>query len=82
MKVAKKELLENSGYNFFFVPQDLEALMATKDTAVKQLTGGIKMLFKNNKVTHLEGTIFFVLPFRTRKYSFVYLAELSVPEKY
>jgi pyruvate/2-oxoglutarate dehydrogenase complex dihydrolipoamide dehydrogenase (E3) component len=30
--------------------------MNNKDTAVKQLTGGIKMLFKNNKVTHLEGT--------------------------
>ena len=29
--------------------------MAAKDTSVKQLTGGIKMLFKNNKVTHLEG---------------------------
>ena len=29
--------------------------MANKDNAVKQLTGGIKMLFKNNKVTHLEG---------------------------
>jgi dihydrolipoamide dehydrogenase len=29
--------------------------MAQKDNAVKSLTGGIKMLFKNNKVTHLEG---------------------------
>ena len=29
--------------------------MAAKDNSVKQLTGGIKMLFKNNKVTHLEG---------------------------
>ena len=40
--------------------QDLDALMATKDTAVKQLTGGIKMLFKNNKVTHLEGKAFYI----------------------
>jgi len=37
------------------VTLDLAALMNNKDTAVKQLTGGIKMLFKNNKVTHLEG---------------------------
>lgn len=37
------------------VKLDLPALMAAKDTSVKQLTGGIKMLFKNNKVTHLEG---------------------------
>ena len=31
--------------------------MAAKDNSVKQLTGGIKMLFKNNKVTHLEGNL-------------------------
>ena len=37
------------------VKLDLEALMTTKSSAVKALTGGIKMLFKNNKVTHLEG---------------------------
>jgi len=37
------------------VSLDLEALMGTKNTAVKALTGGIKMLFKNNKVSHLEG---------------------------
>lgn len=33
----------------------MEALMKAKEGSVKALTGGIKMLFKNNKVTHLEG---------------------------
>jgi len=37
------------------VKLDMAALMAAKDNSVKSLTGGIKMLFKNNKVTHLEG---------------------------
>lgn len=32
------------------VSLDLDALMTTKSDAVKALTGGIKMLFKNNKV--------------------------------
>ena len=38
-----------------FYKNFLDALMGTKNTAVKALTGGIKMLFKNNKVSHLEG---------------------------
>lgn len=29
--------------------------METKRSAVKALTGGISMLFKNNKVTHIKG---------------------------
>jgi len=37
------------------VKLDLEALMGEKSKAVSALTGGIKMLFKGNKVTHLEG---------------------------
>ena len=37
------------------VELDMEALMKAKEGSVKALTGGIKMLFKNNKVTHLEG---------------------------
>lgn len=37
------------------VELDMEALMKAKENSVKALTGGIKMLFKNNKVTHLEG---------------------------
>merc|ERR1719479_707675 len=37
------------------VSLDLPTLMEAKDNSVKALTGGIKMLFKNNKVTHVEG---------------------------
>merc|ERR1712149_6245 len=37
------------------VKLDLPKLMGEKEKSVKALTGGIKMLFKNNKVTHVEG---------------------------
>lgn len=37
------------------VSLDLEKLMLTKTTAVKQLTGGIAQLFKKNKVTLING---------------------------
>merc|ERR1719479_773912 len=37
------------------VSLDLPTLMEAKDNSVKALTGGIKMLFKNNKVSHIEG---------------------------
>lgn len=37
------------------VKLNLENLMGEKSKAVNALTGGIKMLFKGNKVTHLEG---------------------------
>lgn len=37
------------------VKLDLDTLMGTKRDAVKALTGGIAMLFKNNKVTHIKG---------------------------
>merc|ERR1719282_187167 len=37
------------------VKLDIQKLMGEKDKSVKALTGGIKMLFKNNKVTHVEG---------------------------
>merc|ERR1719208_645945 len=37
------------------VKLNLEAMMGEKKKAVGALTGGIKMLFKGNKVTHLEG---------------------------
>ena len=37
------------------VKLDMEKLMGEKEKSVKALTGGIKMLFKNNKVTHVEG---------------------------
>lgn len=60
LKVSKKKisilvLVLNTTYVLFFPPVgevslDLDALMATKSGAVKALTSGIAMLFKNNKV--------------------------------
>ncbi|RCK63538.1 Dihydrolipoyl dehydrogenase, mitochondrial [Candida viswanathii] len=42
------------------VKVDFPALMASKEKAVKQLTGGIEMLFKKNKVEYLKGAGSFV----------------------
>ncbi len=42
------------------VTLDLDAMMAEKSTAVKELTGGIEFLFKKNKVTWLKGKGSFV----------------------
>ena len=67
--IPSKSLLHNSHYYHLAasgemnkrgiitgeVKLDIEKLMEAKDSSVKALTGGIKMLFKNNKVTHLEG---------------------------
>ncbi|EGW33948.1 FAD flavo protein [Spathaspora passalidarum NRRL Y-27907] len=39
---------------------DFPGLMSAKEKAVKQLTGGIEMLFKKNKVTYLKGEGSFV----------------------
>ena len=53
--LAKSGELTKRGVNVGEVSLDLPAMMNTKDTAVKALTGGIKMLFKQNKVGHFEG---------------------------
>jgi len=53
--MAKSGDLNNRGVVCGEVKLDLEALMGQKTKAVSALTGGIKMLFKGNKVTHLEG---------------------------
>merc|ERR1739844_21707 len=67
--IPSKSLLHNSHYYHMAhsgdmakrgiitgeVKLDLEKLMGEKEKSVKSLTGGIKMLFKNNKVTHVEG---------------------------
>ena len=53
--MAKSGDLAKRGVSVGNVELDLPALMAAKDTAVGSLTGGIKMLFKANKVTHAEG---------------------------
>merc|ERR1712136_95855 len=47
--------MDKRGIEFTDVKLNLEKLMAAKSGAVSALTGGIKMLFKSNKVTHLEG---------------------------
>merc|ERR1719195_603007 len=67
--IPSKSLLHNSHYYHMAhsgemakrgiitgeVKLDLPKLMGEKEKSVKALTGGIKMLFKNNKVTHVEG---------------------------
>jgi len=67
--IPSKSLLHNSHYYHLAasgelakrgvvtgeVKLDLEKMLGEKDKSVKALTGGIKMLFKNNKVTHVEG---------------------------
>jgi len=53
--MAKSGDLAKRGIQVGEVKLDLEALMGEKSKAVSALTGGIKMLFKGNKVTHLQG---------------------------
>lgn len=67
--IPSKSLLHNSHYYHLAhsgemakrgiitgeVKLDMAKLMEAKENSVKALTGGIKMLFKNNKVTHVEG---------------------------
>jgi len=52
--VAKKEFKER-GIDVSEVKLNLDQMMKAKRTSVSQLTGGIAMLFKNNKVTHMNG---------------------------
>lgn len=53
--MAKSGDLAKRGIETGEVNLNLEKLMQQKTSAVSALTGGIKMLFKGNKVTHLEG---------------------------
>merc|ERR1719327_801103 len=53
--MAKHGDLANRGIETGEVSLNLEKLMGEKTKAVSALTGGIKMLFKGNKVTHLKG---------------------------
>jgi len=53
--MAKSGDLSKRGIEVGDVSLNLEKLMQQKSNAVGALTGGIKMLFKGNKVTHLEG---------------------------
>lgn len=47
--------LNNRGISVSNVSLDMGKLMQQKENSVKALTGGIAMLFKKNKVTHLQG---------------------------
>ena len=53
--MAKSGDLGKRGIEVSDVQLNLETMMGEKSKAVGQLTGGIAMLFKGNKVTHLEG---------------------------
>jgi len=53
--MAKHGDLTNRGIEMGEVSLNLEKMMGEKSKAVGALTGGIKMLFKGNKVSHLEG---------------------------
>ncbi len=69
--IPSKTLLESSekyaqslndfkahGINFENISFDVSAMQARKNKIVSELTGGIKQLFKANKVTHLVGRAF------------------------
>lgn len=53
--MAESGDLKKRGIDFTGLNLNLEALMKSKSTAVDALTGGIKMLFKANKVASLGG---------------------------
>lgn len=53
--MAKSGDMEERGIEFNGLKLNLEKLMNAKSKSVTALTGGIKMLFKSNKVTHMEG---------------------------
>lgn len=50
-----KHDLKSRGINTGEVTIDFDVLMKNKDKAVGQLTGGIEMLFKKNKVNYVKG---------------------------
>lgn len=52
--MAQKEFAER-GIKCGEVTLDLEAMMKAKRDSVSGLTSGIATLFKNNKVTHVQG---------------------------
>jgi len=57
-----KEGLAAHGVKVGSVALDLKTMMARKDKVVGDLTGGIAMLFRKNKVTRVEGTARIVAP--------------------
>lgn len=51
-----KEKFKDHGIGVKGLALDLKAMMARKDTVVRQLTTGIAGLFKKNKIAHVTGT--------------------------
>jgi dihydrolipoamide dehydrogenase len=61
-KEAASGALDKFGIKFSGVKLDLKQMLAEKETAVGELTGGIEFLFKKNKVTWLKGHASFTSP--------------------
>merc|ERR1719414_181204 len=53
--MAAHKDMEKRGIEFDNLKLNLDTMMGAKSSAVKALTGGIAHLFKQNKVTHLNG---------------------------
>ncbi|KAK6177135.1 hypothetical protein SNE40_015300 [Patella caerulea] len=53
--MAKSQDLHKRGIEFSDLKLNLDTMMEQKRNAVKALTGGIAHLFKQNKITHLQG---------------------------
>jgi dihydrolipoamide dehydrogenase len=53
--MAQSNDLKKRGIEFEGLRLNLDVMLKEKEKAVKQLTGGIAYLFKQNKVTHLQG---------------------------
>ncbi len=54
-RYANMTELANRGISVEGVKLDLSKMMGFKDSVVKKMTGGIGMLFRKNKITHLQG---------------------------
>lgn len=53
--MAKHKDLDSRGIEFEGLKLNLDKLMEQKSSAVKALTGGVAHLFRQNKVTHIQG---------------------------
>jgi dihydrolipoamide dehydrogenase len=58
-KEAASGAMDKFGIKFSGVKLDLKQMLAEKELAVKELTGGIEFLFKKNKVVWLKGNAAF-----------------------
>ena len=72
---AASGALSTFGVQLGSVSLDLDKMMAEKDKAVSELTGGISYLFKKNEVTHIVGTGKITEPHQVTVGSDVYTAK-------